>query len=104
MKCKKVAILQCCKTALNAAKTPTSPSPDNPRSHSLLPYLIVLNTRNALSALIALNIRSNLKMAATSNEPTFCTISGSRKFTMVKRTINKSGNERYNFRQHTKII
>ena len=53
-------------------------------------YLMVRNTRNALSALIALNIRSSLKMAATSKEPTFCTISGSRKSTMVKRTMRKS--------------
>lgn len=52
--------------------------------------LMVRNTRNALSALIALNMRSSLKMAATSKEPTFCTISGSRKSTTVKRTMSRS--------------
>lgn len=58
---------------------------------------MVRNTRNALSALIALNMRSSLKMAATSKEPTFCTISGSRKSTTVKRTMSRSRKEYKNY-------
>ena len=67
-----------------------------PPPWSLIPDLIVRSTRSALSAFMALNMRSNLKMAATSKEETLCMISGSRKSTIVNRTINKSKHKKRN--------